>query len=252
MSISDTPLVSFADIPAALGLLSRLPVNSDGKRGAACAWAFPVTGLILGTIAAAVSWLATGIGLSHGLTAGLALASLVVMTGAMHEDGLADSVDGLWGGWDKSGRLEIMKDSHIGAYGVIALVLSLLLRWIALTALAQAGLLTIALIAVATLSRVPMVVLMVLMPHARKDGLSVSVGRAEMNTAMMALAIAAPIAAAFLGWSAIDVIGAVALAGTAVALIAMRKIGGQTGDILGATQQIAEIAALMALTTAIS
>lgn len=251
MSKPDTPLISIADIPAALGLLSRLPVNSDGKRGAACAWAFPVTGLILGTLAAAIGWVAAVIGLSNGLTAGLALVSLVVMTGAMHEDGLADSVDGLWGGWDKKRRLEIMKDSHIGAYGVIALVLSLLLRWSALTALAQAGMLTVSLIAVAALSRVPMVVIMAMIPHARNDGLSASVGRAGMTTAFIAVVIGTLVSIAFLGWAGLAPIIAVALASTAVTLIAIRKIGGQTGDILGATQQLSEIAALIALTTAL-
>jgi len=252
MSKSDTPLVRIADIPAALGLLSRLPVNIGGGRGAACAWAFPLTGLILGAIAAAIGGIAAAVGLSDGLTAGLALVALVVMTGAMHEDGLADSVDGLWGGWDKIRRLEIMKDSHIGAYGVIALVLSLILRWTALTALAQAGILTIGLIAVATLSRVPMVVVMAILPHARQDGLSASVGRVEIKTAMLAVTIAAAIALVLLGWSGVPAILITGLVGTAVALIALRKIGGQTGDILGATQQIAEIGALMALTTAIS
>jgi len=247
----DTPLISFVDLPSAIGLLSRLPVSVGRNRGAACAWAFPVTGMILGTIAAAIGWIASAIGLSEGLTAGLALVSLVAMTGAMHEDGLADSVDGLWGGWDKTRRLEIMKDSHIGTYGVIALVLSLLLRWTALTALAHAGLLTIALIAVATLSRVPMVVAMALMPHARNNGLSVGVGRVGKNTALIAVAIATPITLVLLGWSGITVIVLAAIAGTAVALIAMRKIGGQTGDILGAMQQIAEIAGLMALSTAL-
>lgn len=252
MSKPDNPLVSFADIPAALGLLSRLPVTSNGARGAACAWAFPLTGLILGSIAAAFGWAAAVIGLSNGLMAGFALISLVVMTGAMHEDGLADSVDGLWGGWDKNRRLEIMKDSHIGAYGVIALVLSLLLRWVALAALAQAGQLTVALIAIATLSRTPMVVAMALMPHARKDGLSASIGRVGTNTATTAVAIAALITVALLGWLGLTVILVAVLAGIAVALIAMHKISGQTGDILGATQQITEIMALITLTALVA
>lgn len=252
MRNSDTPLITLADIPAALGLLSRLPVASDGARGANCAWAFPIIGLILGAIAAVIGWVATSLGLSNSLTAALVLAALVAMTGAMHEDGLADSVDGLWGGWDKARRLEIMKDSHIGAYGVIALALSLLLRWIALTALANAGLLTVALIAVAILSRTPMVIAMATMPHARNDGLSASVGRVQLKTALIAAAIATALTIALVGWPAITPIIAVTIASTAVALIAQRKIGGQTGDILGATQQIAEIAALMALTTAIA
>lgn len=252
MSKPDTPLVMLKDIPAAIGLLSRLPVNADGKRGAACAWAFPLTGLILGTIAAAISWAAITLGLSNSLTAGLALVSLVAMTGAMHEDGLADSVDGLWGGWEKARRLEIMKDSHIGTYGVIALVLSLGLRWTALTALADEGLLTAALIGVATLSRLPMVLAMATIPHARKDGLSASVGRVKAPTALIAIALALPIIIALFGWPGVTATIITTLAATAVILIAMRKIGGQTGDILGATQQISEIAALLALTAALT
>jgi len=249
MSKPDAPLICFADIPAAFGLLSRLPVNSDSKRGAAAAWAFPVTGMILGTIAAAVGWALLAIGLIPGVTAGLTLLTLVLITGAMHEDGLADSVDGLWGGWDKDRRLEIMKDSHIGAYGVMALVLTQILRLMALTALAQAGMLVIALISVAALSRAPMVVMMAVMPHARDGGLSASIGRVGVNTAMIAVGIAATITAAMLGWSGIIAIMVVAVASTVVALIAMRKIGGQTGDILGATQQVSEIAALITLST---
>ncbi len=252
MSKPDTPLVMLQDIPAAIGLLSRLPVKSDGKRGAACAWAFPLTGLVLGIIAAAISWVATAIGLPNNLTAGLALVSLVVMTGALHEDGLADSVDGLWGGWDKTRRLEIMKDSHIGAYGVIALVLSLGLRWTALTALADAGLLTAALIGIATLSRLPMVVAMATIPHARTDGLSASVGRVKGPTALVAITLTIPIIIVLFGWPGVIATIITALAASAVILSALRKIDGQTGDILGATQQISEIAALLALTAALT
>ena len=251
MSKPDTPLVMIADIPASIGLLSRMPVKTDGKRGAAAAWAFPVVGLILGALAAAIGWVAQTLGLSASLTAGIALTTLVIITGAMHEDGLADTVDGLWGGWDKARRLEIMKDSHIGAYGVIALVLSLILRWAALTALAQAGLLTTALIAVAALSRAPMVVMMAMMLGARDGGLSASVGRVGNKPAMVAVGIASIAAMALLGWSGITAIVAVIIVGYIFALIVQRKIGGQTGDILGASQQIAEIAALITLTTAL-
>jgi len=252
MSKPDTPLIAMADIPAAIGLLSRLPVHTDGARGAAAAWAFPVVGLILGTMAATLGWLLLAMGLSASLTAVLVIVAQVTMTGAMHEDGLADTVDGLWGGWDKDRRLEIMKDSHIGTYGVIALVLSLILRWVALTALAKIGMLPIALIAIATLSRTPMVVMMAMMPQARESGLSASVGRVGANAALIAVGIATITGIAFLGWSGILAAIAAALAGIAVALIAMRKIGGQTGDILGAAQQISEIMALVVLATALT
>lgn len=247
MSEPDKPLLRLADIPTAIGLLSRLPVKADGKRGAAAAWAFPLVGLITGGVAAACGWILLALGLSASLTAGLALVVMITVTGAMHEDGLADTVDGLWGGWDTARRLEIMKDSRIGAYGVIALVLSLLLRWVALTALAGAGMLPVALIAISALSRAPMVLMMASMPHARKDGLSASVGRVDAKTAIIAVGIASLIAITLLGWVGITAMIAVLIAGIFCALVAMRKIGGQTGDILGATQQIAEIAALIAL-----
>ena len=123
-----SPIVSLGDITAALGLLSRLPVRVDTSRatarGAQAAWAYPIAGLILAALACAIAQIALMLGVPAPLTAGLALASLVIMTGAMHEDGLADSTDGLWGGWDKDRRLAIMKDSHIGAYGVIACPIS--------------------------------------------------------------------------------------------------------------------------------
>ncbi|MCK4711718.1 MAG: adenosylcobinamide-GDP ribazoletransferase [Marinosulfonomonas sp.] len=248
----DKALIALADIPTALGLLSRLPVKTGGARGAAAAWAFPVVGLILGGLAATVGWIALALGLSASLTAGMVICLQVMMTGAMHEDGLADSVDGLWGGWDKARRLEIMKDSQIGTYGVIALVLSLLLRWTALTALINAGLLFPALIAVAALSRAPMVVMMATMPQAREGGLSASVGRADMGTTWAAVGIAISVAIALLGWSGTAAVFAVAIASVAVALIALRKIKGQTGDILGATQQVSEITALLVLATTLT
>lgn len=252
MSEPDEPLFSIIDIPTAIGLLSRLPVHTDGKRGAAAAWAFPLVGLITGGVAAASAWVLLSSGLSASLTAGIALVVMITITGAMHEDGLADTVDGLWGGWDKMRRLEIMKDSHIGAYGVIALVLSLMLRWAALTALAEAGMLPVALIAIAALSRAPMVVMMASMPHARDGGLSASVGRVDLKTAIVAVGIASIIAITLLGWAGITAMISVSIAGVFCTLIAQRKIGGQTGDILGATQQITEISALLAITIALT
>ncbi|WP_457647001.1 adenosylcobinamide-GDP ribazoletransferase [Profundibacter sp.] len=248
MSKPDTPLIRLADIPAAIGLLTRLPVKTAGARGAAAAWAFPLVGLIIGALAAALGWIALALGLSAPITAALVITAQVVMTGAMHEDGLADTFDGLWGGWDKERRLEIMKDSQIGTYGVIALVMSLMLRWTAITALIHSGTLFMTLIA-ATLSRMPMVFIMATLPHARDGGLSASVGRAAKDTAGMALALAlltifiAPLP------TGIFALIAATLAATAIALIALRKIGGQTGDILGASQQFAEIAALVTFAT---
>ncbi|WP_428543578.1 adenosylcobinamide-GDP ribazoletransferase [Profundibacter sp.] len=245
----DTPLIRLADIPAAIGLLTRLPVKTDGARGAAAAWAFPLVGLIVGALAASIGWLALELGLSAQITAALVITAQVVMTGAMHEDGLADTFDGLWGGWDMDRRLEIMKDSQIGTYGVIALVMSLLLRWSAITVLIHIGALFMALIATATLSRMPMVLIMATLPHARDGGLSASVGRVGKDTAGVALGLA--LLACFIAPVTASIIALIAasIAASIIALIALRKIGGQTGDILGASQQLAEIAVLLTFTT---
>lgn len=246
----------FHDIPAALGLLSRLPVKVDTDRattrGARAAWAYPVAGLVFALIAGLVAQIALWLGLPAPLVAGLALGSLIIITGAMHEDGLADAADGLWGGWDVARRLEIMKDSHIGVYGVIAVALGIGLRWQALTIVIEAGALWPALIATAAISRAVMVPLMAHLPHARASGLSHSVGRPSSQTAFSALGFAAVIALTFWHFAALWLIAVALLAALSCAAIAKSKINGQTGDILGATQQITEIALLLTLAALLS
>ena len=154
------PLVALSDVPAAIGLLTRLPARVDTElataRGAAAAWAYPIVGLIVSVIAVICMTITSAIGLPAGAAALIGVATATIITGAMHEDGLADAADGLWGGWDPVHRLKIMKDTYIGAYGVIAIVLSLLMRWLLLTELIQLGA-GAALIAAAMLSRAAMV-----------------------------------------------------------------------------------------------
>ena len=177
----------------------------------------------------------------------VALACLTISTGALHEDGLADSVDGLWGGFDPARRLEIMKDSHIGSYGVLALVFSLALRGTLLALLLETTQPEIALLVPATLSRAMMPLVMAGLPHARNSGLSHSVGRVSKATAIVAIALSTVIAVALLGPGGFGVV-VVALGSTAICMgLAKAKIGGQTGDILGATQQVSEIAILLAM-----
>lgn len=239
------------DVAAAIGLLSRLPVRVNEAhataRGASAAWAYPLAGLVVGLIACVVGQIALSLGLAASLVAGLIIATVVIITGAMHEDGLADAADGLWGGWDKTRRLEIMKDSSIGAYGVIALVLGLGLRWQALTVLIGVGGVWVPVLAAAMISRAVMVPVMARLPHARDTGLSHAVGRPDEMTALIAIAIAVIGALFLLQFSGLWVIAAAALSALACALIAKAKINGQTGDILGATQQVAEISMLLTL-----
>lgn len=244
--------ISPRDILLSLVLLTRLPIpalpDSSFARQAQAVWAFPAVGMIVGGIAATIVVLAQWIGLSPAICAGLALLTMVCVTGAMHEDGLADTVDGFWGGFTPERRLEIMKDSHIGTYGVLALVLSLGLRWTALSALIAAGN-VLSVVAVAALSRAMMPVLMLSLPNARNTGLAHRVGTPSRYPTGIALCCAA-----LLAWAALGLVPATLCllisAGAVWALhcLARAKVGGRTGDVLGATQQITEILCLLALT----
>lgn len=247
---NDQSLVRPQDTLQALMLLSRLPVPATGTaRGARAAWAYPVAGLVIGAVSALAGLVAHALGLPAALAALVALAAQIVTTGAMHEDGLADTADGLWGGWTRQQRLEIMRDSRIGAYGVMALFLSLTARWAALWLLFEAGPAAAAgaIMSAAALSRAAMPGLMAALPHARQDGLSHGVGVARPETAAVALAVGFFAALFFSGTGVFPAL-VWAVAVTAIlGAVARSKIGGQTGDILGAGQQLAEIAVLFTL-----
>ncbi len=235
------------DLALACALLTRLPVPVDAdfaaQRGAKAAWAYPLAGALVAVIAGGIGWAALALGLSPMIAAGLVLAGQVIMTGAMHEDGLADAADGLWGGWEKDRRLEIMKDSRIGSYGVLAMILSLGLRWSALTALGAA--LLPALVASALLSRAAIIWLMAGLPNAREGGLSRAIGRPSAGTVAIGVVLAMALSLALTGWTGIGLALVAGIAALGCAAIAHTKIGGQTGDILGATQQVCEIAILL-------
>jgi adenosylcobinamide-GDP ribazoletransferase len=172
-----------------------------------------------------------------------ALTTSVIITGAMHEDGLADSADGLWGGWTTERRLEIMKDSRTGAYGVIAIALSLIWRTALLSIVIGASNPIFLLTALGALSRSAMAPLMAFLPNARKSGLSSAVGAPSRLTAIASVALGLVIAWPILGPIPCLIAGLTALFSAAIAI---KKIGGQTGDILGASQQLTEITALIA------
>ena len=176
----------------------------------------------------------------------LALALATILTGALHEDGLADCADGFWGGGDTARRLDIMRDSRIGAYGTAAIALTFLLRWTALTSLAIVAPFA-ALAVTATVARAPMALAMVYMPQTRRDGLAASVGTPLPTHAHISALIAVVVAFLFLGWSAIAVLAITALVAMGFLAIAYKKIGGITGDVLGGCEQISEIAILCTL-----
>jgi adenosylcobinamide-GDP ribazoletransferase len=249
----EAPLFHPRDPLRALVLLTRLPVpGADGARAAASAWAWPIAGLVVGGLAGGLAWLALLVGLTPAMAAGLALGAGMVVTGALHEDGLADCADGFWGGHTAERRLEIMKDSRIGAYGVLALIIVTGLKWLTLTALIEAGALWAAVLLPAALSRGAMAGVMSSLPFAREDGLARHVGRPSTAGAAVALVAAAIFAAAATGIAGVAAIAASGAVAMAVTRLARAKIGGQTGDVLGAAQQLSHLAALLALAALLS
>lgn len=240
------PLGRLWDLPAALVLLTRLPLpplpSHAFAHGARAVWAYPLVGLVLGVILSVLSLVAAAFGIPQIMVAGLLLGTLIMLTGAMHEDGLADTFDGLWGGHDRETRLDIMKDSRIGAYGVLALIVVMGLRWLALAEVHWTGI-----IAALMLSRAAMPPLMLALPHARSAGLSHRVGAPRMGD-VVAGGLIGVIGAVILTGGAGLIVVLVAVGVTAlVGLVAKAKIGGQTGDILGATQMLTECAVLITL-----
>lgn len=245
--VRDIALRLPSDLMSAFALLSRLPLPNHRGTGAASAWAWPLVGAVLGGIGAALASAALWLGVTPGVTAALVLASSAMLTGGLHEDGLSDTADGLFGGWTRERRLEIMKDSRVGAYGVLALVLVVLARWSALTAVLVYGGHWAALIATSALSRAPMALVMALLPNARGEGLSHATGKPSAATALAGLALAVGLAVVLTGWTAVPLVLSTLAVTLWLSFIALRKIGGQTGDILGASQQLAEVACLAVL-----
>lgn len=220
---------------------------------------FPVVGALIGAISAAALVLSNLSGLPDLFSAAFALGVAAILTGALHEDGLADVADAFGGGKTREHRLDILRDSRIGAYGTLALCLTLLARASLLTALLDLPpAIIIALMAGAgAFSRALMVDLLWATRPARSDGLSVMAGRPSRNTTLIALAIGglgAGLAGGVLLSAAAGVLALVA-AGIAMAMVrelAMRKIGGQTGDVCGTGQVMAETAMLVVYAATIS
>jgi adenosylcobinamide-GDP ribazoletransferase len=238
------------DIKIGISICTRLPLPFSAPIEscdvARASWAFPVAGLVVGGAGALVYTTALGLQLPSTLAAALALSATLLVTGCLHEDGLADTADGLGGGRDRARKLEIMRDSRLGTYGACALAMSLLLRWTALAALASPMPVASALIAAHVSARAALPVFMHFVPAARFDGLSAQVGQPALRPAAVAVLLGVLTLAAALGLSA-TIIGLVLAtgAGLFMAWLAMRQIGGQTGDVLGALEQIIEIVILL-------
>lgn len=218
--------------------------------------ALPLAALAIALPGALIALLAGLAGVNALLTAALVVTALVVTTGAFHEDGLADSADGLFGGPTPERRLEIMKDSRVGTFGALALGLSLLLRVTALAAILQgagAWALAAAVLVAAPWSRVEGIRILATAPPTRRDGASASVGRPERSVLPVAYGLSGALALLLTATGALPLTGVLIGLGLSVLVtywlsrIAIRLIGGQTGDILGAAQQLGEIAIYLGL-----
>ena len=248
----------------ALQFLTRVPI--PGWVGFQPAWLhqsarhFPAVGLCLGALGAAVLWGAAHLW-SALIAVLLSMAATIWATGAFHEDGLADTCDGLGGAVTREKALEIMKDSRLGTYGAVGLVLVLALKAASLHALAVRDLVAVlALLPLAhAWSRTATVVLLRLLPyggdveHAKAKPMAQQIDGHGLAVALMWAAIAGGAAAVFVN---IAVLLWALLATVAVAWFManwlQRRLGGYTGDALGATQQFSELAVYLAALAALA
>lgn len=237
------PAEWWREIRLALGFFTRLPLKPPAGRVAEAARAFPVAGAVIGLIGSGIYLLAVEIGLSGLLAALLAVAATVVVGGALHEDGLADFADMLGVRGDRERKLAIMRDSRIGSYGVLALGFATAIKVGALVGLGEPRLVAGALIAANVMGRATLPILMRSLPLARASGLAFDAGKPTAAATYQGLGVALLISAFACGPGAALVSLVVAIvAAFLVSEVARRQIGGYTGDVLGAAQEIAQLA----------
>ncbi len=208
---------------------------------------FPVVGSLIGLAVGGVA-AAASLVVGPTLAAGLGVTTGLLVTGAFHEDGLADVADAFGGGWTVEERLAILKDSRHGTYGVAAMVSSILLRVLALAELAEPGLMLAGAVVAHTLARAAAVAALGLFPAASESGLGASVARSLHPIGMVAsLLWAVGLGLGAVGWWAGPVLLVAASAMALTGALARAKIGGLVGDALGAIEQVAEVAILVTL-----
>jgi adenosylcobinamide-GDP ribazoletransferase len=236
--------------------LTRLPLihKEPVAKGelARALWTAPVVGIAVALAGAVVYGVASALHVPPLPAAALAVAATLLLTGGLHEDGLADVADGFGGGGTRERKLEIMRDSRIGTYGVCALVLSLILRIGALAHPGDTGLVALALIAAHAGGRAAIAPFMQFVPPARADGLSAEAGTPPGEASLAAALIGAVVLLACLGLSK-GLVAIVLLVGAFALLswLSRRQIGGQTGDVLGALEQAGEVIVLLVASTAV-
>jgi adenosylcobinamide-GDP ribazoletransferase len=232
----------WAELVAAATLLTRLPLGGLAQAHpppSDTVWAFPLVGLLPGLIGAAVLSAAMTLGCPQALAALWSLAALTLATGALHEDGLADTADGFGGAHERARKLDIMRDSRIGSFGALALLFSVTIRAAALAVTPHP---VRAVVIAAVLARGAMLLPLLLLHPARAGGLGAMLAARSTTRTIAGLLLAAA-----MGLTATWAFAAALLAGSVMTALTRRQIGGYTGDTLGATEQLAECAALTVL-----
>lgn len=235
---------ALSGLVTAVRTLTIVPMpGRDAERFSTSLYWFPVVGMFIGGIQALVMYLSLFAGWAE-LAGFAAVLAGVLLTRGIHADGLADFFDGFWGGKNRESALRIMKDPNVGSFGVLALFFAMLLKWLAATRIAEAEEYSV-LVAGILLGRWVQVILASTMPYARAEGGTARSFVAGAGTSHLAVTTA--VSALFLmllpdaGMIFIVVaMGAAALLATAVAAAAVHKIGGVTGDVLGASSELAE------------
>jgi adenosylcobinamide-GDP ribazoletransferase len=238
---------ALSGLEAAIALHTRIPVRAhaegDLELTRAIPW-FPVVGAGVGALVAG-AYVCLAAVLPSFLAAAVATGAGAMLTGALHEDGLADVADAFAGGATRAQRLAIMEDPRLGTFGVIAIVVSLFIRVGSIATLDAWN--AVALIPAAhALSRVGVIVLMRRLPSAHPGGLGAGYAKSlATREAAAGIVIGVVVAGALMGAWAVIAIVLCALATYSMGALARAKIGGMSGDVLGATQQIAELAILL-------
>lgn len=232
----------------ALQFLTRVPVRGDSAPDLtrSVPW-FPVIGALLGvTLGALLVGIAELVPMPVAAVVVVLLGVLV--TGAFHEDGLADVADAFAGGWDREQRFRILTDPLHGSYGVAAMSGTILLRAVCLAVLAPAAA-AVGLVVAHTLGRGSAVAAMATSPTAKPGGLGADYTRAlRPGPAMVGTAFAIVATVLVAGWWAGPLVGAAVVATLVVSALAVAKLGGVTGDVLGAIEQVTECLVLVTLT----
>jgi adenosylcobinamide-GDP ribazoletransferase len=242
--------VLLADLLAAFQLLTRLPVARWAQAGAPsnlvrCVWAFPIVGFVVNATGGSAYWLANWLGVPPLLAAVWALVATTMVTGGLHDDGLADTADGFGGGATSERKLEIMRDSHIGTYGALVLVLSAMARVIAIASLGDPFRVAVAFGLSGMVGRSGILVLLLALRPVRDGGMGAAMGGASIGHIAAGLAVAVAVCIAVLPIAqGLVMIGAALGVSLALAKFARGQIGGYTGDVLGAAEVIVECVVL--------